>query len=280
MRFLQLNVQKQRNVQHSLMNDANLKDFTALIVSEPYVFEMGGKAATVSMGHQVWTAIVPSARRGGKWAVRSMLWVRRDIECEHVTMPSADRTVALLRLPDRSVLVASWYVNGGNVAPLNGTMKPLNEAIRIAGRRGGPRLDVVVAGDFNRNDQLWAGDEVLPHRQGEADPIIDFTGEWGLESLLPRGTKTWQDSRYTSMIALMLASRNSQRALRSEKFTARSTSLTTVQSKQRSTSMSQSTSSSHDCCSRMRPGRRYENVPLMRFRFALRAVAFRCRPTV
>jgi hypothetical protein len=44
----------------------------------------------------------------------------------------------------------------------------LDMAISSAQRRGGPRLDVVVAGDFNRHDQLWGGDGVLPTRQGEA----------------------------------------------------------------------------------------------------------------
>jgi hypothetical protein len=40
MQFLQLNMQKQREVQHSVMNDVNLKEFAALAISEPYVFEM------------------------------------------------------------------------------------------------------------------------------------------------------------------------------------------------------------------------------------------------
>jgi hypothetical protein len=34
-----------------------------------------------------------------------MLWVRKDVECEQVDVPSVDLTVALLRLPDRSVLL-------------------------------------------------------------------------------------------------------------------------------------------------------------------------------
>jgi hypothetical protein len=35
LRFLQLNVEKRRNVQHSVMNDVNLKEYAALIISEP-----------------------------------------------------------------------------------------------------------------------------------------------------------------------------------------------------------------------------------------------------
>jgi hypothetical protein len=143
LRFLQLNVQKRRNVQHSVMNDVNLKEYAALVISEFYVFEMDGQVRMSPMRHQSWTAFLPSERHNGRWAVRSMLWVRRDIECE------------------RSVLLASVYVEGGNVAALTGTMSLLNEAIHIAQRRGGPRLDVVVAGDFNRHNKLWGGDEVL-----------------------------------------------------------------------------------------------------------------------
>jgi hypothetical protein len=172
LRFLQLNVQKRRNVQHSVMNDVSLKEYAALVISEPYVLEMDGKVTTSPMGHQGWMAILPSKRHDGRWAVRSMLWVRKDVECEQVDVPSADLTVALLRLPDWSVLLPSVCVEGSNAAALSGTMNSLNEAIHIAQRRGGPRLDVVVAGDFNRHDRLWGGKEVRPKRQGEADPII------------------------------------------------------------------------------------------------------------
>ncbi|KAI7713817.1 hypothetical protein KC353_g7264, partial [Hortaea werneckii] len=206
MQVLQLNMQKRREVQHSVMIDAGLKEYTALAISEPYVFEMDGKVRTSPMGHQSWTAVLPSGRHSGRWAVRSMLWVRRDIECEQVSVPSADITVILLRLPDRSVLLASVYVEGGNAAALGETVILLDDAISTSRRRGGSRLDIVVAGDFNRHDQLWGRDEVLPSRQGEADPIIDFMNRWGLESLLPRGTKTWQNASRATTIDLMLAS--------------------------------------------------------------------------
>jgi hypothetical protein len=56
--------------------------------------------------------------------------------------------------------------------------------------RSGRRTDVILVGDFNRYDTLWGGDEVTGRRQGEARPIIELMGEYGLYSLLPRGTKT------------------------------------------------------------------------------------------
>jgi hypothetical protein len=55
LRFLQLNVQKRRNVQHSVMNDVDLKEYAALVISEPHVVEMNGKVITSPMGHQGWT---------------------------------------------------------------------------------------------------------------------------------------------------------------------------------------------------------------------------------
>lgn len=81
------------------------------------------------------------SQREARWKVggaKPMLWVRRDIECEQVSVPSADLTVALLRLPDRSVLVASVYVEGGNAAALDATIDLLTKAIHNARRRGGP----------------------------------------------------------------------------------------------------------------------------------------------
>lgn len=66
MQILQLNMQKRREVQHSVMNDASLKEYTALVISEPYVFEMNRKVRTSPIGHQSWTAILPSQRHDGR----------------------------------------------------------------------------------------------------------------------------------------------------------------------------------------------------------------------
>jgi hypothetical protein len=125
--FLRQYLQKQRNVQQSVMNDANLKEYAALIISEPYVVEMNGKVTTSPTGYQGWTAIFPSERHDRRWAVQSMLWVYRDIEREQVSVPSADLTVVVLYLPDRAVLLASVYVEGGKATALEETMDLLRQ---------------------------------------------------------------------------------------------------------------------------------------------------------
>ena len=68
------------------------------------------------------------------------------------------------------------------------------------------RLDIAIAGDFNRHDQLWGGEDVSVQRQGEADPIIDFIGDFSLHSLLPMRVKTWARNGQESTIDLILAS--------------------------------------------------------------------------
>jgi endonuclease/exonuclease/phosphatase family metal-dependent hydrolase len=204
--ILQLNVRKQREVQHSLMNDEQLKNCGVLAISEPYARIIDGTLVTVPMGHLNWIKMVPTVQRGERWAFRSMLWIRKDIEAEQVPMQSSDFTAAVLRLPDRSILVVSVYVEPQNAEALRAAICELHEVIRGTRSRIGSRVDVVLAGDFNRHDQLWGGDEVSRERQGEADPIIDLMSEHALRSLLLRGTKTWQLGNQESTIDLVMAS--------------------------------------------------------------------------
>jgi hypothetical protein len=77
------------------------------------------------------------------------------------------------------------------------TLRPFLPSISdlITRRDAGTVVEMVIAGDFNRHDQLWGGDEVSMERQGEADPIIDMMNELALSSLLRRGTKTWHGGR-------------------------------------------------------------------------------------
>ncbi|EAQ91966.1 predicted protein [Chaetomium globosum CBS 148.51] len=141
-----------------------------------------------------------------RWPIRSMLWVRSDVEAEQIPVPSADLTAAQIRLPDRVVLVVPVYVEGGSDEALEVAMRELNRLIRRFRNGTGNRTDIILAGDFNRHDQLWGGDDVSPLRQGEGERIINLMDEHSLCSLLPRGTKTWQSGDAESTIDLVLAS--------------------------------------------------------------------------
>ncbi|KJZ69825.1 hypothetical protein HIM_10778 [Hirsutella minnesotensis 3608] len=203
--ILQLNVRKREPVQQSLMNDDALKDYGVLAVAEPYAKLVEDKVVTSPMWHRNWTKMIPTQRHDALWPIRSMLWVRSDLEVEQVPVPSADLTAAVLRLPERDVLIVSVYVQGKSPEMLISATGALHELIRSSRDGTGRRADVVLAGDFNRHDLLWTGDDVSARRQGEAEPIIDLMNEHGLRTLLPRGTRTWQGPDQESTIDLVLA---------------------------------------------------------------------------
>jgi hypothetical protein len=210
LRVIQLNVRKQGAVLESLMNDEETKNAVALAIQEPQARRIQGRPLTTPMGHHKWTKMVPSTWREGRWAIRSMLWINRDVEAEQVSIESPDLTAAVIRLPERLIFMASVYVEGGDAAALLETCDHLRKAITEIRRDIGTTLEIIIVGDFNRHDQLWGGDDVSLARQCEADPIIDFMNEFALSSLLKRGTKTWhgagQNGDCECTIDLVLAS--------------------------------------------------------------------------
>jgi len=137
------------------------------------------------MGHHKWTKMVPSVYREGRWPIRSMLWINKEVEAEQVRIESPDMTAAIVRLPDRLVLVVSVYVPGEDPQALRETCDSLRRTVRDVRRDAGTVVEVVIAGDFNRHDQLWGGDGVSLERQGEADRIIDLMSELALSPTRP-----------------------------------------------------------------------------------------------
>lgn len=207
LKTIQLNVRKQKPVSLSLMNDEQLEDFAVIAMSEPSVRVIQGEVVTMPMGHRNWIKLLPTdLKLEESWVARSMLWIRADIETQSVPIPSSDLTAAIIRLTTKEILVISVYVECNSTSELTRALSHMDQAIKST-REKNPQTEILIMGDFNRHDQLWGGNEVSDARQGEAQPIIEFMNDHSLQSLLKRGTKTFQNSRnQATTIDLILAS--------------------------------------------------------------------------
>jgi hypothetical protein len=122
LKVFQLNLRKQREVQQSVMNDDQLQDFVILALSEPYTFLKEDRVITAPIAHTYWTKIILTSQRVGRWLIRSMLWIRKDLDSEQIPIQSPNLTVALLHLTDRAVFVVSTYVEPANQEALQQTI--------------------------------------------------------------------------------------------------------------------------------------------------------------
>ncbi len=80
--------------------------------------------------------------------------MNKDVEAEQVLVDSLDITAAIVRFPDRVVLVASVYVPGRDARAQKYACENIHKVVAKARQGTGTTVDVVVVGDFNRYDQL------------------------------------------------------------------------------------------------------------------------------
>ena len=78
----------------------------------------------------------------------------------------------MLRLPDRSILVVSVYVEPQDAEALRVAICELHQVIRETRRRIGTRVDVVIAG---ATGMINYGEERTSHGKGKERPIRSST---------------------------------------------------------------------------------------------------------
>jgi hypothetical protein len=213
LRILQANLRKMPETQLSLLNDISLKHYHLLLISEPATMIIEGKLTIHT--HHKWTPIIPTAEEEIKkpGMCKSMIWVNRDHPTvQQVEVKSPDITAVITQLHNRKILVISVYVphkaDGNHLETLESRINLINAVVSTQRKLHGSHLDILIAGDFNRHHHLWGGNHVFArHNRGdEAAPIIDLMADHSLQSLLPRGTITFESPQGRSTIDLTLAS--------------------------------------------------------------------------
>src|SRR5436309_15366883 len=129
-----------------------------------------------------------------------MLWAHKDLRTKQVALQSPDLMAVVIEFHDYLVLAVSVYIppiRPEREGELLYSLELIRKAIENLRRQHQHRpIKLIIAGDFNRHDQLWGGNAIgASPRQGEALPIIDFMRDLDLQSKLPCGTKTYEPSR-------------------------------------------------------------------------------------
>jgi len=201
--IVQANVQKNANTLHAILNDEELRDHAAVLVQEPNCFRNDeGETVVPPLSSRSWKQFKPTmSRTEGRFPVRAAIYVRQGLKAQQIAFPSPDVVAVELTTGDRVVFLASVYIPPSN--------NPMEEAREEAERvlqplaaevRKRPIMERIIAGDFNRHDQFWGGENTDRNR---GEPILQFMAELDLTSLLPRGTAT---HRSGTTIDLALAS--------------------------------------------------------------------------
>jgi len=191
LRILQANVAKTRETLHAVLNDEDLRDHSAILIQEPPAYQMSGDPIQyLPTHHRQWQPFYPSEyKQTGILAFHSALYVRRNLKAKQVALLSPYLTAIEFETQDRKILLVSVYIPCVRDT-VEETDREATEILSliIAAARAHPVHELIGCGDFNRHDHLWGGDGV---RRDTGEPVISFMNELGLQSLLPRGTPTY-----------------------------------------------------------------------------------------
>ena len=73
---------------------------------------------------------------------------------------SSDLTAVVLHLAGRHVMIVSVYIEPGGAEHLEESLELLDNVIKKAREKIGEQMEVILAGDFNRHDELWGGNDI------------------------------------------------------------------------------------------------------------------------
>jgi len=158
------------------MNDSDFEDFSLLLISEPYLTRnQDGIYHAVPPFHPYWTPFLPESPEGNP-RPRAILWTHKDIIARPILTGSTDIVALLIELETGPLLAISVYIPS-KTSPedkeLNDRLDIIRKTIETTRRNHEKLVELLIAGDFNRHDQLWGGNTVVnSSRYREGEPII------------------------------------------------------------------------------------------------------------
>ncbi|GIZ36536.1 hypothetical protein CKM354_000000700 [Cercospora kikuchii] len=202
LQVLHYNIGRQKHVQWSMLSNEAYSQFAVLAVVEPHLHVDSSTGEVRCGSHQKWRPLTPTVQREhgpGQFAYRAMLWVSAGMSAVQVPVPLHDITAAVITTSEGKVLVVSAYnPNEGDSyvekrKAINQKLAYVRQAIDEVQARWGRAIEILICSDFNRHHSLWGGQDILvKRRRTEGAPVVHFAQEFGLQSMLPARTITWQ----------------------------------------------------------------------------------------
>lgn len=114
LKILLANVMKSSEVCHSLLNDEKLRDFSFLLLSEPWANVRVGSPHSAPHHHTHWqpffSSIFNLKNTRNTTAFRLMIWASKVLRCKQIAIPLSDITGLTVHLGNRFFLIISVYV--------------------------------------------------------------------------------------------------------------------------------------------------------------------------
>lgn len=195
----------------SLLNDKETNKFDLLLLSEPFRFTPKDGTKPLYPKHHAWEAVTPTTftpTTHQRFNFRSMIYINKRLKYKAIPTKCSDLTVITIQHGNDTMVVISVYVANASGRQesnqiLETTLNYIREAIQTA-RAKAPEASLLIAGDFNRHDEVWRGRIPVHGRRGEADLLLQFITEQELWNALPQGTPTYHNLGETTMTTIDL----------------------------------------------------------------------------
>jgi endonuclease/exonuclease/phosphatase (EEP) superfamily protein YafD len=190
LRILQNNLHKHKTRTHAILNDHDTKDFTILMLQEPYYWT-DKESNTQTPPHHAWLRYLPTSNEAPP---RAATYVSKaQVNAAQVTqiqLPFSDVVAIKINLQDQTDITIVNVYNPCDDSLIQRLHKSLEDAkINHKGR-------ILLAGDFNSHHPLWNPPRYYRHDES-ANDILDLAKELGLNLLSPPGIETYPQAHTT-----------------------------------------------------------------------------------
>jgi len=200
LKWLTANLRKMEDAQRALLTDEDIKDHSMLLIQEPHCRRTNeGGVRALPQQQADWQQFIPSTSRNKKFPIRSLMYVKQHLRAQQIPVDSPDITAVELTLGEMAIVAVSIYVPHAPVRERGKRRirRQLQLIREIKDTR--PAHELILAGDFNRHDQLWGGDRVTVQEGGE---IVALMRQYNLQLAIKRGTPTHSTGTAIDLILL------------------------------------------------------------------------------